>query len=78
MTGIEFFSKAIKENEVDSMLITDSTELLEMKITEKNADSNNAVEEKTIEEYKIIALEKKIAAWLVLFAKYTNAREYIV
>lgn len=59
MTGIEFFSKAIKENEVDSMLITDSTELLEMKITEKNADSNNAVEEKTIEEYKIIALEKK-------------------
>lgn len=78
MTGLEFFSNAIKDTEVDSMLISDSTEIIEMNSKEINTDAPFLTMEMETAAHRGISSAEKTAAWMVLFAKYTNSDKAII
>ena len=74
MLSLDYFSKEIKEAEVDSMLLSDATELsLKSPVSEpflifqsQNKSLQNA------------SMAQKLAAWVILFAEYTNSKESII
>ena len=73
MLCYDYFSENIKETEVDSMLLSDTTELLKAEPSTASA----AVLCAHNEILKTSALAQKISAWLILLLKYTNANEAV-
>lgn len=75
MRIVDFFAKTIKDTEVNSLLLADATEML----MEKTEKSGGYLEESLQSEiYQASLPAERIAAWLVLFAKYSNAKEAII
>lgn len=73
MLCYNYFSEKIKETEVDSMLLPDTTELLKAEPAAVSAAvfcAHNKILERS-------APAQKISAWLILLSKYTNTNEAV-
>lgn len=76
MLAKDFFLKGIKEKEVDTMIIPDATEVLLVADQGDRSGFDTVTKEITILEG--LDITKKLAAWLILLAKYTNSKESIL
>lgn len=74
MIALDYFRKSITDTEVDSMILLDETELS----MAKPASESVLIKQKQGDVYLSATLSQKLCAYLILFAKYTNAKSAIV